>query len=150
MYAGIEVGSKGVKLSIVDVDKNSKNGGSFTILKDTSINTDFISFSSANSAATLNALSNLYDYTTRDLKIPVKKVFTVVSSGVKMQAEKDDKTKMIEDLIGAFRQKVKEPERKVDVVDVTQEARLSHLGIVPDTKRYTTFLNGYAPLEFTA
>ena len=75
VYAGIEVGSKGVKLSIVDVDKNSKNGGSFTILKDTSINTDFISFSSANSAATLNALSNLYDYTTRDLKIPVKKSF---------------------------------------------------------------------------
>jgi len=30
--------------------------------------------------------------------------------------------------------------RKVDVIDPKQEARLSHLGIVPDSKRYTTFL----------
>jgi len=28
----------------------------------------------------------------------------------------------------------------VEVVDVMQEARLSHLGIVPDSRRYTTFL----------
>ena len=47
---------------------------------------------------------------------------------------------MIEELVGSFRQKIKEPERIVDIVDVTQEARLSHLGIVPETKRYTTFL----------
>ena len=34
VFAGIEVGSKGVKLSIVDVDKNGKSGTAFTILKD--------------------------------------------------------------------------------------------------------------------
>ena len=140
VFAGIEVGSKGVKLSVVDVDKSAKSGGAFTILKDTSINTDFITFSGATSAATLNALYNLFSVATKELKIPSKRVFTVISSGVKMQAEKDDKNKMIEELAGSFRQKINEPDRKVEVVDVTQEARLSHLGIVPDTKRYTTFL----------
>ncbi|MBL0146420.1 MAG: hypothetical protein IPP48_12420 [Chitinophagaceae bacterium] len=45
-YAGIEVGSKGVKLSILEIGKNAKKTGNFSILKDTSVNTDFISFSS--------------------------------------------------------------------------------------------------------
>ena len=140
VFAGIEVGSKGVKLSIVDVDRNSRTGGAFTILKDTSINTDFISFSNATTASTLNGLYDLFIVATKDLKIPSKRVFTVISSGVKMQAEKDDKNKFIEELVSSFRQKIKEPDRKVEVVDVIQEARLSHLGIVPETKRYTTFL----------
>lgn len=140
VFAGIEVGSKGVKLSILDVDRNRKTGGSFTILKDSSINTDFISFSSATSTSTLNGLYDLFQVATRDLKIPPQKIFTVVSSGVKSQAEKEDKYKMIEELVVSFRQKIKEPGRQVEVVDVLQEARLSHLGIVPETKRYTTFL----------
>ncbi|HEX7904628.1 MAG TPA: hypothetical protein VF487_12165 [Chitinophagaceae bacterium] len=140
VFAGIEVGSKGVKLSVVDVDKSTKNGSAFTILKDTSINTDFITFSGATSSATLNALYDLFTIATKSMKIPSKRIFTVISSGVKLQAEKDDKNKMIEELAGSFRQKINEPSRKVEVVDVTQEARLSHLGIVPDKKRYTTFL----------
>jgi hypothetical protein len=82
----------------------------------------------------------LYQVATQKLKIPSKRVFTVVSSGVKMQAEKDNKSKLIEELVLPFRQKVNEPQRNVEVVDVLQEARLSHLGIVPDVKRYTTFL----------
>ncbi len=139
VFAGIEVGSKGVKLSVLDVDKTA-NGNSFTILKDTSVNTDFISFSQSTSAATLNGLYNLFSVATKDMKIPSKRVFTVISSGVKMQADKDEKNKMIEELVVSFRDKIKEPDRKVDIVDVTQEARLSHLGIVPEAKRYTTFL----------
>jgi hypothetical protein len=140
VYAGIEVGSKGVKLSILDVDKSSQTTGAFTILKDTSVNTDFISFSSSASTATLNGLYNLFTVALKEYNIPSKRIFTVISSGVKMQADKDDKTKMITELVGSFKEKIKEPERQVEIVDVTQEARLSHLGIVPDTRRYTTFL----------
>jgi hypothetical protein len=140
VYAGIEVGSKGVKLSILDVDKSSQTTGAFTILKDTSVNTDFISFSSTASSATLNGLYNLFTVALKDYNIPSKRIFTVISSGVKMQADKDDKNKMITELVGSFKEKIKEPERMVEVVDVTQEARLSHLGIVPDKRRYTTFL----------
>lgn len=140
VYAGIEVGSKGVKMSILDVDKKSQASGAFTVLKDTTVNTDFITFSPATSTATLDGLYNLFTVAMKDYKIPSKRIFTVISSGVKMQADKDEKTKVIDELVGSFRQKIKEPERRVEIVDVTQEARLSHLGIVPETKRYTTFL----------
>src|SRR6185369_138173 len=88
VYAGIEVGSKGVKLSIIEIGKNAQSRGAFNILKDTSVNTDFISFSQPTFQATLNGLYNLYSSSLKDYKIPAKLVYTVVSSGVKVQAEK--------------------------------------------------------------
>src|SRR5438552_141296 len=39
-----------------------------------------------------------------------------------------------------FKLTISEPERQVSVIDVLQEARLSHLGIVPESRRYNTFL----------
>ena len=54
--------------------------------------------------------------------------------------EKDKKTRNVKALIDSFRLRIGEPERIVEVVDVMQEARLSHLGIVPDKRRFTTFL----------
>lgn len=140
VYTGIEVGSKGVKMSIIEIGKNAQSTGAFNILKDTSVNTDFISFSPSTFTATLDGLTGLYYKATRELKIPGKKVFTVISSGVKMQAEKENKSAHVKALIDSFRLRIGEPEKMVEVVDVMQEARLSHLGIVPDKRRFTTFL----------
>jgi hypothetical protein len=140
VYTGIEVGAKGVKMSIIEIGKNAQSTGAFNILKDTSVNTDFISFSAPTFAATLEGFTAMYTKATRELKIPAKKVFTVISSGVKMQAEKENKSAMIKELIDSFRVRIGEPERTVEVVDVMQEARLSHLGIVPDKRRFSTFL----------
>ncbi|MEO5592610.1 MAG: hypothetical protein ABIR15_02360 [Chitinophagaceae bacterium] len=140
VYAGIEVGSKGVKMSILEVGKDAKTTGSFAILKDTSINTDFISFLYPNFLATLNGLSGLYNLAIKEYKISPKRVFTVVSSGVKMQAEKENKKEWITNLVDSFKLRTKESKRQVEIVDVVDEARLSHLGIVPDNDRYNTFL----------
>jgi hypothetical protein len=141
LYTGIEVGSKGVKLSVIEVGKSAKkNNGGFIILKDTSINTDFISFTPATFSATLNGLCDLYNKAVNEYKIPSKRVFTVISSGVKMQAGKEEKHIWITNLIDSFRLKIKEPQRLVEVVDVSDEAKLSHLGIVPASRRYSTFL----------
>jgi hypothetical protein len=140
VYTGIEVGSKGVKLSVVELGKNAQTSGAFNILKDTSVNTDFISFDQPTFQATLNGLYGLYNTAVKDYQIPSQKVYTVVSSGVKMQAEKENKTQWIDNLITAFREKINDPARHVDVINVLQEARLSHLGIVPENRRYTTFL----------
>ncbi len=140
IYTGIEVGSKGVKMSVIEIGKNAQSSGAFNILKDTSVNTDFISFSDPTFSATLNGFYGLYTTATNDYKIPGKRIFTVISSGVKMQAEKDNKTSWVNNLIDSFRLKVNEPERQVEVVSVMQEAMLSHLGIVPNSRRYTTFL----------
>ena len=140
VYTGIEVGSKGVKMSFVELGKNAQSNGAFNILKDTTVNTDFISFNDQTFEATLNALSGLYATAQGEYKVPSKRIFTAISSGVKMQAEKDGKNEWITKLINTFREKVNEPAKEVAVIDVRQEALLSHLGIVPESRRYSTFL----------
>ena len=140
VYAGIEVGAKGVKLSIIEIGKDAKTTGDFAIVKDSSFNTDFISFQPANFQATLNSFFGFYNLATKDYKIAPRRVFTVVSSGVKLQAEKENKKDWVINLVDSFKLRTKEPKRQVEIVDVADEARLSHLGIVPDNDRYNTFL----------
>ena len=140
VYAGIEVGSKGVKMSTVELDKKTGEDGEFKILKDTSINTDFISFTQPTYQATLAALNKLYEIAVKQNKIPVANVFTTISSGVNIQAQKENKKNWIDQLINAFKTINNEPDRNVAVIDVVEEARLSHLGIVPEARRYKTFL----------
>ena len=140
VYTGIEVGSKGVKMSMVELGKNAQSNGSFNILKDTSVNTDFISFTDPTFSATLDALYGLYTTAQKDYNIPAKRIFTAISSGVKMQAEKDEKTEWINKLIASFKERINDQSKEVTVIDVKQEAFLSHLGIVPESRRYSTFL----------
>jgi uncharacterized protein YeeX (DUF496 family) len=156
VYAGIEVGSKGVKISLLELGKDSKTNGSFNILKDSSVNTDFISFTQPTFTATLDGMSNLYNTALNKYNIPSSRVFTVVSSGVKMQAEKEEKTNWVNNLVDSFKIKIRDPKRRVEIVDPLQEARLSHLGIVPPAKRFSTFLidigsgntkGGYFPID---
>ncbi len=140
LYTGIEVGSKGVKMSVLEIGNNAKTNGAFNIVKDSSVNTDFISFDSPTFSATLNQMASLYEAAQKEFKIPTKRIFAAISSGVKMQAEKEDKSMMVQRLIDSFRIKINDPGKEVVVVDVMQEALLSHLGIVPESRRYNTFL----------
>ncbi|MEO9023267.1 MAG: hypothetical protein ABI237_18480 [Ginsengibacter sp.] len=156
VYAGIEVGSKGVKMSLIEMSRNRNSN--YNVLGDTSVNTDFISFTPETFEATLNALSGLYFKAMQFYQITPDKIFTVVSSGVKVIAEKDDKSALIKQLTDSFKLRTHDADRKVAVIDAQEEARLSHLGIVPASKRYTTFLidigsgntkGGYFPGENT-
>ncbi|HSN09043.1 MAG TPA: hypothetical protein VLS85_08390, partial [Hanamia sp.] len=61
MYAGIEVGSKGLKMSLIEMNKNSRTTSNYSILLDTAINTDFISFTPATFKTSLQAISYLYN-----------------------------------------------------------------------------------------
>src|SRR5882757_9520323 len=83
IYAGIEVGSKGVKMSLLEIGKNLAKNANFNILKDTSVNTDFISFTQPTFQATLSGLYNLYTTALTTYNIPSDRIYTVVSSGVK-------------------------------------------------------------------
>lgn len=140
LYAGIEVGSKGVKLSVIELKKNAQLGNSFVTVKDTSVNTDFISFTQSTFDATLNGFDGLFQTANTTFNIPSKRIFTVISSGVKIKAEKEKQNAWVAKLINAFQEKINEPGRKVEVVDVMMEAKLSHQGIVPASRRYSTFL----------
>jgi hypothetical protein len=156
VYAGIEVGSKGIKMSLLEIGKNAKKNGAFNVVKDTSINTDFISFTEPTFQATVDGIYTLYSSALNTYDIPANRIFTVVSSGVKVQAEKDNKSDWISHLVDSVKAKINEPNRQIEIVDVMEEARLSHLGIVPEGKRFTTFLidigsgntkGGYFPTE---
>ncbi len=140
LYAGIEVGAKGVKMSILQMGKNAAATGAFKAIKDTSVNTDFISFTAPTFSATLKGLSGLYNTALSDYGIPSNKIFTVVSSGVKGQAEKENKTNRIQNLADSFRLIIHEPMRVVPIIDAMEEAKLSHIGIIPEARRYNTFL----------
>ncbi len=140
LYAGIDVGSKGVKLSIIQMGKNASVTGSFIALKDTSVNTDFISFTPSTFSATVKGMSSLYKFALTEFKIPASKIFTVISSGIKGQAERENKMGNVRALMDSFKISINDPERNVPVIDAMGEARLSHLGIVPEARRYNTFL----------
>ena len=140
VYAGIEVGSKGVKMSLIEMDKTPGTTSEYSIVGDTSVNTDFISFTPATFTSSLNAISGLYQTALHFYHIPSNRIFTVISSGVKISAEKSDKTPWIQTLIDSFKLRIQDTSRKVAVIDAAEEARLSHLGIVPKSKRFTTFL----------
>jgi hypothetical protein len=140
VYAGIEVGSKGVKLSVLDINTASAQPGAYTILKDTTVNTDFVSFDEKAKNATSEALSSLYKFASNKYNIAKSKIFTVISSGIKGQADRLEKNQVVNDMIADFKTKINEPERTVEIVDVLEESRLSHLGIIPNERRYNTFL----------
>jgi hypothetical protein len=140
LYAGIDVGSKGVKLSIIKMGKNASVTGSFVAVKDSAINTDFISFTPQTFTATLYAIRNLYNFARKTYRIVPEKIFTVVSSGIKGQAEKENKQDRIVALSDSLRLLLNEPKRAVPVIGAMDEAKLSHLGIVPEARRYNTFL----------
>ena len=82
----------------------------------------------------------MYNFALINYGIPAEKIYTVVSSGIKGQAEKEKKTYLIKNLADSFKLLIKEPLRVVDVIDGMTEAKLSHLGIVPEARRYNTFL----------
>jgi hypothetical protein len=140
VYAGIDIGSKGVKLSVLEVGKSSQKNGNFHVLQESSINTDFITFSQPTFTASLNGLCKLYTTATDQYNIPAQNIFTVISSGIKGQAEREGKNGMVKELIDSFKMRIRDSKREVPVIDPLQEARLSHLGIVPDSRRYSTFL----------
>ena len=140
LYSGIEVGSKGVKMSILEMSKETQKTGNYNVIKDTSVNTDFISFTEPTYSATLAAFTGLYKVALDKYQIEPRFVFTAISSGVSIQADKDDKKDWLKKLSDDFRKAIQEPDRIVSIIDVKEEARLSHLGIIPDSRRFSTFL----------
>lgn len=140
LYAGIDIGSRGVKLSVLEAGKNPQKSDAFHVALETSVNTDFISFTPQTFQATLNGLFKLYQTARDGYGIVPAHIYTVFSSGVVTQAEKEDKKAWMHNLADSFKKAIREPGREVLSVDVAEEARLSHLGIVPEAKRYSTFL----------
>jgi len=139
LYAGIEVGSKGVKLCILNNSLPISNV-SKKVVFDTAINTDFIKFSESTSKSTLSALVNLYSIARQNFKVKSNDIFLAVSSGVQQTAERDKKEGHIASLISDIKSKLGEPNREVEVVSVYQESIFTHKSIIPKEDNMTTII----------
>jgi tetratricopeptide (TPR) repeat protein len=134
VYAGIEVGAKGIKLSVIDVKLSMDREYGYTLLLDTTINTDAASLSYQSEKETTDALVVLLDIIENRFQIPSNKVYAVISSGLKQELDKYRKTDYFANVI---RPQGMDSAIKISSVTPVEEAELSVLGIVPQKQRYT-------------
>ncbi|MES2430815.1 MAG: tetratricopeptide repeat protein [Bacteroidota bacterium] len=134
LYAGIEIGAKGVKMSVIDVKMSKDRDYDYTLKMDTAINTDAASLSYQSEKETMDALALLMDIINTRYKVAPNKTYIVVSSGLKQELDKYNKVEYFENVI---RPKGLKTEIKITHITPEQEAELSMLGIVPQRNRFT-------------
>ncbi len=139
IFAGIEVGSKGVKLCIVNTELK---GNSFAqkIAYDTAINTDFIKFTGTSHDTTLAAVLVLYRLAIQNHDVPSGNIFLAISSGVKQTAEREKKLENLTQLAASIKSVLGDPNKEVEVVSVYQESIFTHTSIIPKTENMTTII----------
>jgi tetratricopeptide (TPR) repeat protein len=134
MYAGIEIGAKGIKLSVIEVKLSKDREYDYTLVTDTSINTDAASLSYQSEKETFDAITVLWNILKTRHNIPSDKVHIVISSGLMQELDKYNKVEYFANII---RPKSLDPAIKITFITPEQEAQLSVLGIVPQKSRFT-------------
>lgn len=134
LYAGIEIGAKGIKLSVVEVKLSKDKEFDYTLKVDTAINTDAASLSYQSEKETQDAIQVLLDLVKARFNIPGKRIFVVISSGLKQELDKYNKTDYFASIIRPDRI---DPAIRITSVSAIEEAELSLLGIVPQRNRFT-------------
>lgn len=137
LYAGIEIGSKGVKLSILGVQLNSSGEVEYVLKSDSSVNPEPSSLTPQSQAETGEAVKRFLDFAKNKYGIGIDKAYVVLSSGLKAELDKKNKTSEFTAAItpanvptGFF----------IRSVTSAEEAELTVLGTVPPKRRYTTSL----------
>lgn len=133
LYAGIEIGAKGIKLSVIDI-KMINGENEYNLKLDTAINTDAAALSYQSEKETFDAITVLYRIIETRFDIPSNRIHIVISSGLRQELDKYNKTDYFANIV---RPKELDPKIKISYVSVDQEAELSFKGIVPQTNRYT-------------
>jgi hypothetical protein len=133
LYAGIEIGAKGIKLSVIEV--KITNGENDYLLKlDTSINTDAAALSYQSEKETFDAITILYGIIGQRFSIPSSRIHIVISSGLKQELDKYNKVEYFATIV---RPKELDPKIRIHYITVDEEAQLSFKGIVPQMNRLT-------------
>jgi hypothetical protein len=131
LFAGIDIGSKGVKLSIIGVSVSPKKGLTYNLRKSMSINTEPSALSAASIKETAAAVRDLIDTATVKNSVVSDRLFVVMSSGLKQATDKAPGKEA--ELVAAIRDAVKNPSLKVDIVSFEDEAKYGALAmIVPE------------------
>lgn len=131
LFAGIDIGSKGVKLSIIGVSVSAKKGLTYSLKKSMSINTEPSALSAAAIKETALAVRDLMDTATVRNSVVSDRLFVVMSSGLKQATDKAPGKEA--ELMAAIRDAIKNPNQKIDVISFEDEAKYGALSmIVPE------------------
>ncbi len=133
LYAGIEVGAKGIKLTIIDVKLNKDRQYEYTLKADTSINTDAASLSYQSEKESREAIEKLMIIVANRYSIAPKRTCIVISSGFKQELEKVEKTGYFSK---AIRPKKLDTAIHINYITADQESELSFLSIVPQKNKF--------------
>ncbi len=133
LYAGIEVGAKGIKLSVIEVKLNKEKQFDYSLKADTSINTDAASLSYQSEKESRDAITKLMEMVVTRFAVPTKRTFVVISSGLKQELDKYEKTDYFTQVI---RPKNLDTAIRISYITPEQESELSFMGIVPQKNRF--------------
>ncbi len=128
-FGGIEVGGKGLKISVIDI-KNLETG-EFTIIKSWSRNTAITRGISIDGrlrpddiTESANAVKEILDQLKSEYSLADDHIFTIASSGVGMATNRQDFVNKVKELTG----------REITFVTSEQEGKLVTKGAVPPSK----------------
>ncbi len=132
LYAGVEIGAKGIKLSVIEVKLSRTRDYDYSLVLDTSINTDAASLSYQSEKETFDAVTIFYDIIKKRFQVPPSRTHIVISSGLKQEL---DKYKKVDFFATIVRPTNLDPKIRISYITAEQEAELSFLGIVPAKNR---------------
>jgi hypothetical protein len=130
LYAGVEVGSKGVKLSVVALLVNTDGAFSYSVQADTAINTEIISFTPSAISESANAAVLLYNKAIEFYKIPDRQIVMVLSSGVIEQSKITHNIDKVEEVKSLILSQIKNKQKTIDFLTPDVESRLVNLGTI--------------------
>lgn len=133
LYAGIEVGARGIKLSVIEVKMNRDRQFEYTLKTDTAINTDAASLSYQSEKESRDAIAKLMDIAVNRFNVANKRTYIVVSSGLKQELDKYEKVDYFTQVI---RPKNLDTAIHIGYITPEQESELSFMGIVPSKNRF--------------
>jgi Tetratricopeptide repeat len=136
-YAGIEIGSKGVKLSILSIQLNSSGEVEYILKSDTSVNPEPAAMTPQSQLETADAVKKFMEIAKSRYGVGSEKIYAVISSGLKAELDKKEKAT---EFIKAITPPGAAAGFSIKSVSSAEEAELAVLGTVPPKRRYSTSL----------
>ncbi len=134
-YAGIEVGAKGVKYSIIRAKPQANGRIKYIYNKDSTVNTQVIDFTPTAILNTANAVRNFYHAIAGLNKdIPANHIFICISSGVTQEADKRPGAR--ESLLLAIKDAVPTYRKEIEFLSICKESELNIFSTIPEEYRY--------------
>ena len=139
LYGGIDIGSKGVKMSVVSLRFGRDGKPAFKLVRADQHNTAAMEATPTAFAETAKAVSSYLDSLLNGRKIPRNRVFVVGSSGLKAAMEQPDKAGKMAELEKVLKAELgtvwPDP---IPFIDAATEAELTVRGTLPESEWTTT------------